>query len=102
MSDLRVLVFDSGEMLVGEVIPQDSAAVIVLQNTLILLRGPNHFILTEYAPMVTETVLEFSVLKLRHPPLTPNVDILNEWNKRFGSGIQIATTAAKPRSILEH
>jgi hypothetical protein len=101
MADLKVLIFDNGEMLVGEVVPQDSAAAIILQNVLVLLRGPNHFILTGYAPMVTETAFEFSVTKLRHPPMSPNVDVINEWNKQFGAGIQIATTA-KPRSLLEH
>ena len=95
MSDkLKVLVLNSSEAILGEVVEEDEKSI-TLTNILQIARGPQGNMLLDYMPFVENDTFRFERDNLRHDPMNPIIDLRNTWSQKYGSGLQIVNVGSQ-------
>ena len=87
--DLVLLILTSGDSVLGQKVNENNDSI-TLTNLLQMVRSPQGIAFVDYYPVVDEKEFTFDIAELRHNPLTPNQNLKNMWNQKYGSGIQIA------------
>ena len=102
ISKIKCVRMPAGEELIGEIVAETDTTVTIKTPASVLIvpgqsNGPQFSIgLMPWLPYSddNEFVLSRDKIVAIH---TPNIDLINNYNRMFGSGIQIATAGSIPR-----
>lgn len=97
---IKLISMKMGINLISEVVDESAYSLTLKSPAAIFMQPQNGQVMMGFSPFL-EYTMEFSsgiILKKEDVlcVLTPNTEVMNEYNKYFGSGIQIATADILP------
>ena len=95
MANVKIVRMMNGEELIGE-LTQDNATFFKLKNVAVVHMAPNQngnmsIGLIPFAPYAEEVEFAFDTAH-RTTTFTPSMDLLNNYNRLYGSGLVVAKT----------